>query len=207
VSEGCLVSEGWARAKAWRRVGVLGGSFDPPHCGHVLLAAYALSVAPIDGVLVVPAFSHPFGKRMAPFDHRVEMARLAFGVIDPDRCAVCEVESELEAPTYTYRTLERLKEALPGAELRMLVGSDIVGQISKWRALDRVLELAPFFVIGRGGHDAPDAESAPLDLPEVSSTEVRRRLAVGETTAGLLPTPVAEHVARHRLYARVGEPA
>lgn len=200
-------SGGWARARSWRRVGVLGGSFDPPHCGHVLLAAYALTVAPIDGVLVVPAFSHPFGKRMAPFEHRVEMARLAFSVIDPQRCAVCEVESELEAPTYTYRTLERLKEALPDVELRMLVGSDIVAQTSKWRQLDRVLELAPFFVIGRGGHDAPEAESAPLDLPEVSSTEVRRRLAAGESTAGLLPTAVAEHVERHGLYRPDAGPA
>lgn len=91
----------WACARGWKRIGVLGGSFDPPHCGHVLLAAYALSVAPIDGVLVVPAFSHPFGKRMAPFAQRLEMARLAYGVLDPSRVKVNDLEASLAPPSYT----------------------------------------------------------------------------------------------------------
>jgi nicotinate-nucleotide adenylyltransferase len=190
----------WAIAARWKRIGVLGGSFDPPHCGHVLLAAYALAVAPIDGVLIVPAFAHPFGKRMAPFPQRLAMASLAFATLDPARTVVCDVESELNPPSYTWRTLERLSERLPGAQLRLLVGSDIVRDTAKWARFDRVEALAPLFVIGRGGHDALAAESAPLELPEVSSTEVRRRLRAGASVHGLVPTAVAEHVAREGLY-------
>ena len=188
------------KASRWARVGVLGGSFDPPHCGHVLLATYALSVAPIDGVLVVPAHAHAFGKSMAPFDHRVAMARAAFSVIDPERVEICEIERELPPPSFTYRTLEALAERLPHARLRMIVGSDIAKDTSRWTRIDRVTELAPFFVIGRGGHDAPALESAPLELPEVSSTRVREALRGGGSARGLLSASVEAYVEAHQLY-------
>lgn len=187
-------------ASRWSRIGVLGGSFDPPHCGHVLLATYALSVAPIDGVLVVPAFAHAFGKDMAPFEHRVAMARAAFSVLDPARVEISEIERELPPPSFTYRTLEALAERLPHARFRMIVGSDIVKDTSRWTRIERVTELAPFFVIGRGGHDAPEAESAPLDLPEVSSTRVREALREGRSAHGLLSAEVEAYVTANQLY-------
>jgi len=190
----------WARAQGWRRIGVLGGSFDPPHCGHVLLATYALSVAPIDGLLVVPAFAHPFGKRMAPFEHRLAMAALAFSALDPARCAISDVESTLAPPSYTVRTLEALRARLPDASFRLLVGPDIVKDPAKWDQNERVRELAPFFVVGRGGHDAGDAEDAPLDLPAVSSTEVRARLAAGRDVRGLVPSVVVDYLEQRGSY-------
>ncbi len=190
----------WERARSWRRIGVLGGSFDPPHCGHVLLASYALSIAPIDGLLVVPAFAHPFGKRMAPFEHRLAMAELAFASLDPARCAITDIESTLAPPSYTVRTLEALQVRLPDASFRLLVGSDIVKDTAKWSQIERVRELAPFFVIGRGGHDADDAEDAPLDLPAVSSTEVRARLAAGRDVRGLVPSAVVAYLEQHGSY-------
>lgn len=184
----------------WARIGVLGGSFDPPHCGHSLLGAYALSVAPIDGLIVVPAFSHAFGKAMAPFEHRVAMARAAFSVLDPGRVAVSEIERDLPPPSYTYRTLEALKERLPRASFRWIVGSDIVKETSRWARIERVTELAPFFVIGRGGHGTADSESAPLDLPEVSSTHVREALRAGRGAQGLVSSAVEAYIADHGLY-------
>ena len=193
----------WTRLRALGCVGVFGGSFDPPHCGHMLLAAYALSVAPIDAVLVVPAFAHPFGKRMAPFEDRLAMARAAFSTLDPARIVVSAIESELTAPSYTWRTLEAVSERLPGVSLRLLVGSDILEGTSKWASIARVRELAPFFVIGRGDHVA-GGEHAPLELPAVSSTEIRARLGRGEDAVGLLPAGVATHIARRGLYR--GEP-
>lgn len=189
----------WAHLSSHGRVGVLGGSFDPPHCGHVLLAAYALSVAPIDAVLVVPTFSHPFAKRMAPFEERVAMARAAFSVLDPARIAVSDIERELEAPSYTWRTLEALAARMPAVSLRLLVGSDIVKDTAKWARIERVEELAPLFVIGRGDH-VGGAEHAPLELPAVSSTVVRERLARGGTAVGLVPASVATHIAERGLY-------
>ncbi len=187
-------------ASRWGRIGVLGGSFDPPHCGHVLLATYALSVAPIDGLLVVPAFAHAFGKEMAAFEHRVAMTRAAFAVLDPARVEISEIERELPPPSFTYRTLEALAERFPRARFRMIVGSDIVKDTSRWTRIERVTELAPFFVVGRGGHDAPEAESAPLDLPEVSSTRVREALRGGCGASGLVSAEVEAYVAEHQLY-------
>ncbi|MBX7197535.1 MAG: nicotinate (nicotinamide) nucleotide adenylyltransferase [Sandaracinaceae bacterium] len=184
----------------WSRVGIVGGSFDPPHCGHVLLATYALAVAPIDGILVVPAYSHAFGKQMTPFAHRVEMARRAFSVLDPDRVAISEIERELPAPSYTYRTLEALASSMPRARFRLVVGSDIVKDTSRWTNFARVAELAPLFVIGRGGHDAPDAEHAPIDLPALSSTEVRASLLAGLSVSGLVSASVEAYIAEHALY-------
>ena len=184
----------------WGRIGVLGGSFDPPHCGHVLLAAYALSVAPRDGLLVVPAYAHAFGKQSTQFAHRVAMARAAFAVLDPARVAVSEVERELPAPSFTYRTLEALAERYPTARFRWIVGSDIVRDTSRWTNLPRVLELAPFFVVGRDGHEVEGAEHAPLELPAVSSTDVRARLRAGEEAAGLISASVAEYARAHGLY-------
>jgi len=196
-------TESWTRLRALGRVGVFGGSFDPPHCGHMLLAAYALSVAPIDAVLVVPAFSHPFGKRMAPFEDRLAMARAAFSTLDPARVVISGIESELTAPSYTWRTLEAPSQRLPGLPLRLLLGPALTQGPSKWASVDRVRELAPFFVVGRGEHVAGN-EHAPLELPAVSSTEIRARLGRGEDVVGLLPAGVAAHIARRALYR--GEP-
>lgn len=188
-------------ATQWSRIGVLGGSFDPPHCGHVLLGAYALAAAPIDGLLVVPAYAHAFGKRSTPFEHRVAMCREAFSVLDPSRVVVSEIERELPAPSFTYRTLEALAEAYPRARFRWIVGSDIVRDTDRWTRLDRVLELAPFLVVGRGGHEGVADVGLPLSLPEVSSTEVRAALRAGEDVTGRLSASVAAYAVRHALYA------
>ncbi len=184
----------------WSRIGVLGGSFDPPHCGHVLLATYALSVAPIDGLLIVPAHSHAFGKDMTSFEHRMAMTRLALSVLDPARVALSEIESELPAPSYTYRTVEALAARFPSATFRWIVGSDIVKDTSRWTNLPRVLALAPFFVIGRGGHDAPEHEHAPLDLPGASSTVVRTNVREGRSITGLVSREVEAYITEHGLY-------
>ena len=189
-----------ADPNAWSRIGVLGGSFDPPHCGHLLLATYALAVAPIDGLLIVPAYAHAFGKEMASFEHRLAMVRAGFSVLDPGRVAISEIERDLPAPSYTYRTLEALAAQLPRARFRWIVGSDIAKDTSRWTNLPRVLELAPFFVIGRGGHDAPEHEHAPLDLPEASSTAVRAHVREGRAIAGLVSLDVEDYVRAHGLY-------
>lgn len=180
-----------------RVVGVLGGSFDPPHCGHVLFAAYARSVAPIDEVLVVPTFEHPFGKRLSPFAHRVAMCERAFGPIDSVR--VSRLEAALGGPSYTVRTLEALHDAEPDASFRLLIGADVAGEVHRWKDFDRVEALAPPFVVGRGGHDRVLAPGV-LTLPEVSSTEVRARLASGADVVGLVPRLVAAYIEAHGLY-------
>lgn len=178
-------------------IGVFGGSFDPPHCGHVLLATYAISVAPIDRLLVVPTFQHPFGKPLAPFEHRVAMAERAFWLLRG--VEVSRIEQELGGASYTVRTLEALRAREPGAELRLLVGADVLGDVERWRDFERVRELAPLFVVGRSGYPREDDVETP-DLPAISSTVVRARLRAGEHVAGLVPRAVERYCLEHGIY-------
>jgi nicotinate-nucleotide adenylyltransferase len=178
-------------------LGVLGGSFDPPHCGHVLLATYALSVAPIDGLLIVPTFDHAFGKPLTSFEHRVEMCNIAFGFLR--NVDISRIEEELEGPSYTVRTLEALRSQRPGIELRLVIGADLLGDVHRWKEFERVRELAPPFVVGRAGYER-GTEANTLDLPEVSSTLVRERLRLGEAVSGLVPRAVESYCHAHSLY-------
>jgi nicotinate-nucleotide adenylyltransferase len=153
-------------------VAVYGGSFDPPHVAHVLSAAYALSVGGFDKVLVVPVFEHPFGKALAPFSDRLALCHAAFE--GQSRVEVSAVEAELERPSYTERTLERLSHDHPDWRLRVLVGSDVLADTSAWHDFAEVERRAPPFVLTRRGFERPDA--GPALLPEVSSTRVRELL-------------------------------
>lgn len=178
-------------------LGVLGGSFDPPHSGHVLLAAYALSVAPIDGLLVVPTFEHAFGKPLTPFEHRVQMCQLAFGFMKG--VEVSRIEEELGGPSYTVHTLEALSGECPERGLRLIVGADILDEAHRWKDFERVRELAPLFVVDRAGFSRSRGEDA-LELPRVSSTLVRDRLRAGSAATGLVPRAVESYCHAHALY-------
>ncbi len=190
------------------RIAVFGGSFDPPHVGHVLLAAWALSAGGIDRLLVVPTFAHAFAKRSARFEDRIAMARLAFSIFDPARVEVSDLEAHLPPPSYTVRTLEAVRAGWPGASLRLLVGSDILADLPRWREVERIEALAPLLVGGRAGHARDGAgrsvEPSVPSFPEVSSTEIRALLAAGRRPAHLVPERVLAHIEGHALYAEAG---
>lgn len=176
-------------------VAIYGGSFDPPHVAHTLVCAYVLSAHEVDRVLVVPTLRHPFDKPLAPFDHRLRMCELAFA--DLLRVEISDVERALPQPSLTLRTLQALHARMPGVPLRLVIGSDLLRETSSWHAFEEVAALAPPIVVGRSGHPSPDG--SPL-LPEVSSTEVRRRLRAGLPTDGLLSPTVAAYAREHALY-------
>ena len=178
--------------------GVFGGSFDPPHVAHVLFAGYVLSAYDLERVLVVPTFSHAFGKPLSPFEDRLRMCELAFA--DLRRVEVSPIERSLPAPSRTLRTLEALQERYPGVQLRLLIGSDLLPETPSWHNFERIAELAPPLVVERQGR----ARHNPANpaLPDVSSTEVRRRLRDGEPTDGLLSPAVAAYARSCGLYPR-----
>ncbi len=194
-----------------KRVAVFGGSFNPPHVAHVLGVVYALSTAPIDEVLVVPVYQHPFAKHLAPFADRMAMCRLALGWLP--RVVLSSVEEELGGESRTLRTLEHLREAHPSFSLRLLVGADVLGDLPKWHRWDRIAELAPPLVLGRRGVEAREADvtwvgaaasdepPAPV-LPRVSSTQIRDALGAGDVDAvrGLVPAAVIDHIVAGGLY-------
>jgi nicotinate-nucleotide adenylyltransferase len=176
--------------------GVFGGSFDPPHVGHTLLAHYVLSAFALERVLVVPTYVHAFGKVMAPFEDRLRMCELAFGQLP--RVSICDIERELPPPNLTLNTLHALARRHPDIRLRLLIGSDIVTETHAWHDFASIEKLAPPLIVQRQGYAGLD-RSQPA-LPEVSSTELRRRLAASESTQGLISPAVADYARAHRLY-------
>jgi nicotinate-nucleotide adenylyltransferase len=181
------------------KVAVYGGSFDPPHVSHVLAVAYAFAMGGFERVLVVPVFAHAFGKSLAPFDDRLAMTRLAMrGLSFAD---VSDVERELGTPSYTWKTLQHLHALHPDWELRLVVGSDVLLESSKWERFDDVVRLAPLFVLGRAGIPHPNAP--PSALPEVSSTHIRAMLAERSDDDELrrwVPPSVLEYLDARGLY-------
>jgi nicotinate-nucleotide adenylyltransferase len=175
-----------------RRVAIFGGSFNPPHVAHALAVVYALSVAPIDEVLVVPVFRHPFSKELAPFEDRLAMCEAAMGWIP--HTTIATVERELGGESLTLRTLKHIAEQNPTFRLRLLVGADVLADLPKWHRFDKIAEIAPPIVLGRAGI-ATDAAPQPV-LPRVSSTEVREALARGdiESVRPLLPSQVLAYI-------------
>lgn len=181
---------------------IFGGSFDPPHVGHVLAAEYVLLTEMVEKVTVVPVFRHAFDKEMADYEHRLELTRAAFGHL-PD-VEVSDVERALPTPSYTIRTLEALAERYPGDELRLLIGSDLLADAHRWVRFDEVCQLAPLLVLGRVGSAW---EEAPAVLPDVSSSRVRELLRqrpapdADQQLCWALPARVRREIELRGLYA------
>ncbi|MDB4985242.1 MAG: Nicotinate-nucleotide adenylyltransferase [Myxococcaceae bacterium] len=178
---------------------VFGGSFDPPHIGHVFLATYALSVAGVERVIAAPTFEHAFGKPLRAFEHRLAMCELAFAPLPG--VEVSSIERELGGTSRTLRLVSELAARHPGHQLRLLVGTDILGESQRWQRFDEVVAIAPLLVARRAGHASVPAphEHAPL-LPEVSSSAIRAALERGEDVSLWLPSGVRRYLTEHALY-------
>ena len=184
------------------RIAVYGGSFNPPHVVHGQVASWLLASDLVDEVWLLPVFRHAFdgihGKQLAAFAARVGWCQALAEEIDP-RVRVCEVESSLSVPSFTIDTLSHLEGAHPDHEFRLVVGSDVVGQVDSWRDWDGIQARFAPIVVGRQGHPAP-ALGVPV-FPDVSSTEIRRRLAAGESVSALVPSAVAALLAEEGAWA------
>jgi len=178
-------------------IALLGGSFNPPHVAHVMAAWWALATQGVREVWLLPSFRHPFGKALAPFEDRVEMCRLAVAAIRGAH--VCAAEAELEGDPHCgkmARTLEHLRAKHPDLDFALVIGADILPETPKWYRWDLVQARARVVVVGRQGF--PGCEGP--DLPAVSSTEVRERLARGEDVSALVPARVLEYAKGRALY-------
>jgi nicotinate-nucleotide adenylyltransferase len=180
------------------RLGVFGGSFNPPHHCHVLAVGLALSSGEVDRVVVIPTHVHPFDKPLAPFSDRMEMCRRAFAVFG-DRVEVSDLEARVSGPSYTVDTLRALREERPHPALRLILGTDLLAEVDRWRDFDDVVTLAPPLWIGREGPGAGEV-IFPFRLPDISSTEIRRRLASGDAPQGLIPGDVLDYIRSAGLY-------
>lgn len=163
---------------------LFGGSFDPPHIAHVLVACYVHSMHAIDKLLVVPCFRHPFAKSLQPFDARLAMCKAAFDWLP--NTEVSTVEAQLGGESRTLRTVQHLRSQHPAWNLRLLMGADILSEARHWHAFDEVTALAPPIVVPRAGQ----GENAMF--PAISSTLVRNALSQGlQPTEWLSPQVLA----------------
>jgi nicotinate-nucleotide adenylyltransferase len=192
-------------------IGILGGTFNPPHRGHLALARYARAELGLDRVLLMPAYSAPHkGDKEDPGpQRRLEMCRLAVG--GEPGLEACGLEIERGGPSYTVDTLRAIRQSDPEAELTFIVGADMARTLPAWREPRALVELAGLAVAERedAGREevlralaSLSAGVAFLKMPlvEISSSIVRERVRAGESIAGLVEPAVAECIAAHGLY-------
>jgi nicotinate-nucleotide adenylyltransferase len=186
------------------RIGVLGGTFDPIHIGHLAAASEVFAALSLDRVLVVPAAEQPFkrGAQVASGADRLAMARMAVAA-DP-RLEVSAVDIERGAPTYTIDTMSDLDAAHPGSTWYFVTGADALARLDEWRDSVRLRQIATFVGVTRPGYDVPTGlRDVPLvEVPAlgVSSTDVRRRISLGLPIRYLVPDVVADYIGEHHLY-------
>ena len=183
-------------------IGILGGSFNPPHSGHVLAAHYALLRWPLKKILVVPSHAHPFGKKLPDFTRRLEMCRLAFQHLG-SFVEISDIEQRLGKVSYTVETVRELRRLHPTESFNLIVGGDILSDIEKWHEVEQLKTLAPFLVIPRIKEgEILGGDSAAAALPDVSSTSIRTQLKAGATiTGGTVPAAVLRFIQKHNLYS------
>lgn len=195
------------------RIGLLGGTFDPIHAGHLAAAKSAIDCASLELVMFVPAGRPPHRPpAVAPAHQRLEMCRLA--TAGEARFAVSDIELSRGGPSYTVDTLTQLRRLHPSDQLFLVLGWDAARLFPSWRRPEEVRALASIVVIGRPGSDAPrtaDLKPAGLEgegvvlclepTPDISASEIRRAVAAGESITGLVPEAVERYIATHRLYA------
>jgi nicotinate-nucleotide adenylyltransferase len=196
------------------RLGILGGTFNPPHLGHLVCAQEAYVQLGLARVLLIPARVPPHKPVQADpgIDHRLEMCRLAIAG-DERRFEVSDLEARREGPSFTLDTLEELHANQPESELFLIVGGDVALGFASWREPERVLALATLAVVERPGSSRAAVEQVLggvgggeraqyLRMPaiEISSTFLRQRARNGEPTRYLVPDAVRGYIDRHRLY-------
>jgi nicotinate-nucleotide adenylyltransferase len=192
-----------------RRIGLFGGSFNPPHVAHQLVALYVLETI-LDEVWFLPTYSHPFGKQLAAYDHRIAMCELAAAPLGA-RASVSRAEQELATrpdfvASHTLDLIEHVIAKHTDAKFHLVIGADILGETDKWHRWDEVTRLAPPIVIGRSGYPLPQGSiETGIVMPEVSATRVRELLAgqgaASTEVTALLPQTVLRYIARHGLYS------
>jgi nicotinate-nucleotide adenylyltransferase len=201
------------------KIGILGGTFDPIHLGHLEAASAAARILSLDRVLLLPSRTPPHrsAEPRASVFHRFAMAALAAA---ERGMLVSDLEVRREGPSYTALTLESLhQEGFAPTQLFFITGSDAFAEVATWHDYPRILQLANFAVVSRPGaprlselipnpqSSIPEVDptrptilSVEAETPDLSSTDIRRRVSAGESIDGLVPSGVAGHIRRHHLY-------
>lgn len=190
-----------------RRVGVMGGTFDPIHHGHLVAASEVMASFALDEVIFVPTGQQPFkaGREVAPAEHRYLMTVVA--TASNPRFTVSRMEIDRPGPSYTIDTLRALHESLEDTKLFFITGADVLPQILNWKNSAELWSLAHFIGVTRPGHalqpvGLPEDGASMLEVPAmaISSTDCRVRVAAGRPIWYLVPDGVVQYIGKHDLY-------
>ena len=189
------------------RLGVLGGTFDPPHIGHLLAASDACESLSLDKLLFVPAAVPPYKSRSVQGSPAQRLRMLELTVGDDPRFEASRLEVDRDGLSFTVDTLAALSAQLPGASLFMLIGEDLATQIASWRDAARIAELATIVVLVRSTAVTASALESSLPMTrlatrriELSSTEIRDRVQAGRSIHGFVTDAVAAFIDAAGLY-------
>lgn len=171
-------------------IAVYGGSFNPPHIGHALVASWLHWTSRAERVWLLPTYNHAFGKQMAPWNLRVQWCQALAQSLGP-AVEVCPIEAELPTPSYSIDTLNALAERHPEHRFRLVIGSDNLLVLDKWKAWDQIAERYSPIVVGRAGYPSPEGA---VVFPEISSTRVRALLAAGQDASPWVPSVVLDQL-------------
>jgi nicotinate-nucleotide adenylyltransferase len=201
-------------------VGILGGTFDPIHNGHLAAAEAAERSLELDAITLIPSHIPPHRQDPVGATSEQRYAMAALAAAERPGWSASRVEVDRPGQSYTYDTLVRLKETVSvGSQYFFILGADAFAEIATWSRYPAVLDLAHFVVVSRPGttldslrervpsafSHRPSAKTRVIlvsaNTPDISSTDIRRRVRAGESLRGLVPDPVADYIATHRLYA------
>lgn len=199
------------------RIGILGGTFDPVHMGHVALARAALTEAGLAKLIVMPAYIQPFkqGKRVTDDEHRLAMARLAFSGLPNTEVSTFEIDRM--RVSYTYDTLTAMSKEYPDKEIFFITGADSFNKIDTWYKGIDLLKNFSFIVSVRPGCEESELDDKIREyktkyntkvvkpasrMPSISSTEIREKYRNGEQVGSLLPENVERYIIENELYTR-----
>ena len=187
------------------RLGIYGGTFDPVHLGHLLLARDALEKLKLDAVLFVPCGQSPLKALRPRANDRQRVAMLHLALKSNPHFWLTRCEVDRPAPSYSYETALEIREAFPHAELFWLIGADQLAKVDQWYRPDDLRRLVTFVLLPRGGSAPKKLPKDVLSLPQprqvdISATEIRHRVKSRLPIDHLVPAPIAAYVKRHGLY-------
>ncbi len=185
------------------RIILFGGSFDPPHIGHVQIAQHIIERGIADQLIFIPCKDHPFDKQMSPAIDRIAMLKM----FELSQTSISLYEIDQPGKSYSFDTLSYFSQTDPANTYSWLIGADQVAVFDRWHEYQKLLASFKVYVYPRAGYSLEKLESgmellAGLPPVEVSSTEVRDRVATGRTIDALVPSAIELYIQEHRLYQR-----
>jgi len=194
-----------------KRIGILGGTFDPIHIGHLIAAEQALFYAKLDEIWFIPAPNppHKMGQNITAINHRVEMVRRAVEL--DKRYQLCTIELEREGPSYTVDTVRDLREIYQDYSFYLILGGDMIKYLPKWQGIDELLQIVKLIGLERPGYVYDDqnpeltpiisrVQFVPMPQLDISSSQIRNWRRIGRTIRYVLPERVEEYILENGLY-------